>query len=189
MRQKSSNLAYWIAAGSGLAIVIAAWVLRDNPAFRPIVGGSPAPSFSATTLDGQTRSLEDYGDKVILLNVWATWCGPCIEEIPSMERLYGALEGEPFEIVAVSVDATLGRPAPDGNIGGDVGEFARRFGVTFPILHDPEGRIQRIYKTTGVPESFLIRRDGIVHRKVTGGTEWDSPAWIAEIRRLIEGGN
>jgi thiol-disulfide isomerase/thioredoxin len=189
MRKKGSNLAYLVAAIGGLSIVIAAWVLRDNPAFRPIVGGSEAPSFTANTLGGEPRSLEDFGDKVILLNIWATWCPPCIEEMPSMQRLYEALQGEPFEIVAVSVDASLGQPDQDGYIGGDVGEFVRSFGLTFPILHDPQGLIRRTYRTTAVPESFLIRRDGIVHRKVSGGTEWDTPAWIAEIRRLMADGN
>jgi thiol-disulfide isomerase/thioredoxin len=189
MRKKSSNLAYLIAALGGLAIVIAAWILRDNPAFRPIAGGSEAPSFTASTLDGETRSLEDFGGRVILLNIWATWCPPCIEELPSMQRLYEALEGEDFEIVAVSVDASLGQVDEDGMQGGNVGEFVHSFGLTFPILHDPEGDIRRIYKTTALPESFLIRPDGIVHRKVSGGTAWDTEAWIAEIRRLIGEGD
>jgi thiol-disulfide isomerase/thioredoxin len=189
MRKKSSNLAYLIAAAGGLAVVIAAWLLRDNPAFRPIVGGTEAPAFTANTLDGQARSLEDFGDKVILLNIWATWCGPCIEELPSMQRLYEALQGEPFEIVAVSVDATLGQPDPDGYIGGNVGDFVRTFGLTFPVLHDPEGRIRRIYRTTGVPESFLIGRDGIIYRKISSSVEWDTPAWIEEIRRLMDEGD
>jgi len=188
MRKKSSNLAYLLAAAGGLSIVVAAWVLRDHPAFRPIVGGSEAPNFTANTLDGEPRSLEDFGDRVILLNIWATWCPPCVEEMPSMQRLYAALEGEAFEIVAVSVDASLGQADEDGYVGGDVGEFARSFGLTFPILHDPDGRIRTIYRTTGVPESFLIGRDGIIVRKISSSVEWDTPAWIAEVRRLIAAG-
>ena len=106
-----------------------------------------------------------------------------------MQRLYDELAGEPFEIVAVSVDASLGQPDELGQIGGNVREFVESFGLTFPILHDPQGRIKRTYRTTAVPESFLIGRDGIIYRKVSGGTEWDHPDYVSLIRRLIAEGD
>jgi peroxiredoxin len=109
--------------------------------------------------------------------------------MPSMQRLYDSLQGEPFEIVAVSIDASLGQADQDGYVGGDVGEFARSFGLTFPILHDPAGRIRRTYRTTVVPESFLIGRDGIIVRKISSSVVWDTPEWIAEIRRLMAAGD
>lgn len=185
MEKKPSNLPYFLTAAAALGIVITAWVVRDHPAFQPVVLGAQAPSFTATDLSGNLTSLEDYGGKVILLNIWATWCPPCIEELPSMQRLYEVFEGEDFEIVAVSVDASLGRPDAAGMIGGNVAEFVQRFGLTFPILHDPDGRIQSIYRTTAVPESFLIGRDGVIYRKVTGPTEWDHEANVEFIRRLL----
>jgi peroxiredoxin len=151
--------------------------------------GAPAPSFTATTLDGDAVTLGDYNDRVILLNVWATWCPPCREEMPSMERLYRRFQerGTPFEVLAVSIDASPGEKDSVGNVGGDLKAFAEEFGLTFTILHDPAGRIQQIYQTTGVPESFLIGRDGVIHRRVAGAVDWDTPEWDATIARLVDG--
>jgi cytochrome c biogenesis protein CcmG, thiol:disulfide interchange protein DsbE len=189
MAKKPSNLPYFLTAVGALGIIVAAWVVRDHPAFQPIGPGSRAPHFEANTLDGGTASLADYAGKVVLLNIWATWCPPCVYELPSMQRLYEHLEGEDFEIVAVSVDARLGTRDPQGYEGGDVRAFADSLSLTFPILHDPEGRIRRTFRTTGVPESFLIGRDGIIYRKVSGETQWDDPQYIDFIRRLLDGGS
>jgi cytochrome c biogenesis protein CcmG, thiol:disulfide interchange protein DsbE len=71
--------------------------------------------------------------------------------------------------------------------GGDLASFADSLGLTFPILHDPEGRIQATYQTTGVPESFIIGKDGLIYRKVIGAHEWDSEVWLEEIGRLVDG--
>src|SRR2546430_3855635 len=116
---------------------------------RPEVGmmgaGSEAPEFHAMNLRSvPPASLADYRDKVILLNVWATWCAPCRVEMPSLERLERKLAGTDFRVVAVSVD--------EGN-KEDVVKFAQELGLTFDILHDQKGDIKRLYQTTGVPES------------------------------------
>jgi cytochrome c biogenesis protein CcmG, thiol:disulfide interchange protein DsbE len=106
--------------------------------------------------------------------------------MPAMQRLYEAIGHDDFEILAVSVDAPLGQRDASGNLGGDLNAFAKEFGLTFPILHDPSGRIQRAYQTTGVPESFVIARDGIIYRKVAGETAWDLPVNQELVRRLLE---
>lgn len=103
-----------------------------------------------------------------------------------MQRLYDTIEDEDFEVVAVSVDAREGQQDPSGNVGGDVGAFVEEHELTFDILHDPSGSIQRIFQTTGVPESFVIGRDGVIYQKVTGPAEWDSPQNVAMMRRLLE---
>lgn len=175
----------YVIAILGVAVVLGlAWTGRSR--YRLIGPGTPAPSFTASTLSGDTATLEDYPDRVILLNIWATWCPPCREEMPSMERLYRRLKerGVPFEILAVSIDAAQGESDALGNQGGDLQAFAKEFDLTFTILHDPSGRIQRIYRTTGVPESFLIGRDGIIFRRLVGAVEWDTPEWDGTIRRL-----
>jgi peroxiredoxin len=105
-----------------------------------------------------------------------------------MQRLHEELKGEEFDIVAVSVDAREGEEDAAGRPGGDIRAFADSLGLTFTILHDPEGTIQQTYRTTGVPESFLIGRDGIIYHKASGETEWDHPEVLASVRRLIEGG-
>jgi cytochrome c biogenesis protein CcmG, thiol:disulfide interchange protein DsbE len=122
---------------------------------------------------------------VVLVNIWATWCGPCRTEMPSMERLYKKLGDEDFEIMAVSIDAELGFFDRAGNAGGDIKAFADSLGLTFPLLHNPSGDIQRLYRTTGVPETFLIGRDGIIYKEVAGGTEWDAPDHQELIQRLL----
>jgi cytochrome c biogenesis protein CcmG, thiol:disulfide interchange protein DsbE len=79
------------------------------------------------------------------------------------------------------------RRTPSGRPGGDLGAFADEYGLTFPILHDPAGDIQRTYQTTGVPETFLIGKDGIIYKKVAGGTHWDADVNMGLVRRLLEG--
>jgi len=140
--------------------------------------GSRAPEFRAVNLrTAQPASLARYRGRVILLNVWATWCPPCRVEMPSLERLHQKLAGQDFEVVAVSID--------DGD-SSRVMQFARELGLGFDILQDKEGAIQRTYQTTGVPESFVIDRDGIIIKKVIGAAEWDGPVNEVLIRKLID---
>jgi thiol-disulfide isomerase/thioredoxin len=170
-------------------LVVAAWAGRDR--FEPVVAGRPAPDFVATNMAGETVHLSDYQGKVVLVNIWATWCAPCREEMPSMERLYQEIRsapgGEDFEILAVSVDANLARPDPFGRgvERDDLLAFAEEFGLTFPVVHDPEGAIQNLYMTTGVPESVVVGRDGMIYKKIAGPTEWDAPQYQELIHRLL----
>jgi len=181
----SPRMTYLAAVVVSAAIIGTAWVARDR--FTPLGPGATAPAFTFPDLSGNPVALADLRGKVVMVNVWATWCPPCRVEMPSMERLYRAMEGRPFEILAVSIDAPLGRQDAAGRLGGDLASFADSLGLTFPILHDPEGRIQAIYQTTGVPESFIIGKDGVIYRKVIGAHEWDSPVWIEQIGRLVDG--
>ena len=103
-----------------------------------------------------------------------------------MQRLFQQLRGEGLRIVAVSVDAAPGKLDLDGRVGGDVAGFARGFGLTFDIWQEPSGAIGRDYRTTGVPESFLVDRGGRIVKKVIGATEWDDPATVELIRRLLK---
>lgn len=186
MAAPTSRLPYLLTAATLALLVVVAWV--GQGAFTGVVVGSEAPDFAYPTLDGDTVALADHQGKVVLVNVWATWCTPCRREMPSMERLYRRLEGEDFEILAVSVDARRGETDAYGRPGGDLAEFAESLDLTFPILHDVQGRIQRAYQTTGVPESFVVGRDGRIYKKVSGETEWDSPQNEQLIRRLLAEG-
>jgi len=171
-----------------LALLLGAgWMARDR--FMPVEVGMQAPSFTATDLQGRPVRLEDLRGQVVLLNIWATWCGPCRDEMPSMERLHRELGPKGLKIVAVSIDAPPSALAPKSQPanqpGGDVAGFARQLGLTFTIWHDPSGQIQRTYRTTGVPESFVIDRDGVIQKKVIGATEWDTGSHPELIRRLL----
>lgn len=185
MKRRPTRLPYGLAALAALLVLLAAWAGRDK--FAPLGPGSVAPDFTALARDGQEMHLGDRQDKVILVNIWATWCPPCLEEMPSMQRLWESLEDDDFEILAVSVDARLGEVDTVGRPGGDVWAFADSLGLTFTILHDPSGRIQRTYQTTGVPESFLIGRDGTIYKKVIGAMEWDAGENQELIERLLDG--
>jgi peroxiredoxin len=165
------------------SVVAAAWIGRER--YRPVLSGAPAPEFTVTDMAGKEVRLSDYRGQVVLLNVWATWCLPCREEMPSMQRLYEAIGHEDFEILAVSIDAAMGQKDAAGRAGGDLKAFAKQYGLTFPILHNPSGSIQLTYQTTGVPESFLIARDGLIYRKVAGPTEWDLHVNQELVRRLL----
>src|SRR5213595_1174447 len=146
----------------GIGVVMAlvfgtALAIKIRPQIDLLGVGSGAPDFHATDL--RTRrptTLADYRGKVVLLNVWATWCEPCRVEMPSLERLYRRLGGSDFRVVAVSIDE-------DGD--SVVRSFARNLGLTFDILHDPTAAIRRDYQATGVPESWVINRDGVIVKK------------------------
>lgn len=183
MNHRPSRIPYLVAVLGAGALVVMAWSGRGR--FESAGLGADAPLFTISNLEGEPVSLEAHRDRVVLVNIWATWCGPCVVEMPSMQRLYEQLEDQPFDILAVSVDAAPGEPDAVGNMGGDVAHFVREHGLTFQILHDPSGRIQQTYRTTGVPESFLVGKDGVIYKKIAGATEWDSPENLELIQRLL----
>jgi peroxiredoxin len=155
--------------------------LKDSPfkpSGKPLLGkGVPAPSFSLPGLDGKNVSLADFKGKVVLLNIWATWCAPCIAEMPSMEKLYQELRGEDFELLAVSVDES-GAEA--------VKPFMDKHKLGFPVLLDTIGEIKNLYQATGVPESFIIDKDGIIVEKIIGPRDWAASGAIRYFRNIIQ---
>jgi cytochrome c biogenesis protein CcmG, thiol:disulfide interchange protein DsbE len=137
-----------------------------------------APSFKV--MDLATRdsvSLEDYRGSVTLVNIWATWCVPCRVEMPAMEQLYHSLAPRGFAIAAVSID----EGAPE-----DVVAFGRELNLSFDLLQDRSTRIQQLYQTTGVPESFLLDRRGVIVKRVIGAHDWSSPVNRALVERLLD---
>jgi peroxiredoxin len=135
--------------------------------------GDEAPNFILRDLAGNTVSLSQLRGKVVLLNFWATWCGPCRVEMPAMEQLYRTLPRREFEILAVSTDsqgAAATRP------------FQKQMGFTFPILHDSEYRVGLAYGARTIPVTFMVDRQGVVRQKIFGARDWDSP----EARDLIQ---
>ncbi len=128
--------------------------------FRSIAAGDPAPAFAAATLDGDTLSLAALQGEAVLLNIWATWCGPCREEMPGLQRLHEELGEQGLRVVGVSIDSRAA--------SRDVRDFLSSYGISFTILHDPEERVTRAFRTTGVPETFLIDREGKIVRRWIG---------------------
>jgi peroxiredoxin len=184
MRGRRSWITLAVLASLAFGATVA-FTLANRGRLSPVVPGRKAPNFVAYDLQGARTTLRDYRGKVLLVNIWATWCSPCQEEMPSMQRLFEAVDREDFEILAVSIDAPFGEEDATGRRGGDLAVFAERMGLTFRILHDPTGRIQEIYQTTGVPESFVIDRQGVIYKKVAGAMAWDAPPNLQLIQRLL----
>ncbi len=183
MKRKSFKSPYFWAIVLVAAVVVTAWLGRES--YQPVLTGAAAPDFVARNMAGETVHLSDYRGRVVLVNIWATWCGPCRSEMPSMQNLYQDLKGTDFEILAVSIDAAPGQVDAGGRPGGDLQAFVNELGLTFPILHDPSGKIEATYQTTGVPETFLVGRDGLIYKKVAGGTDWAAPVNQELVRRLL----
>ena len=132
----------------------------------------PAPPFSLMDSKGNSWSLADMKGKVIFLNFWATWCPPCRQEMPAMETLNKSMTGRPFQMITILTndDPTRAR------------NFVDQLGGTFPVLIDPSSETAAHYGITGVPETFIIDRNGILREKYIGPRPWESDS----ARQMIE---
>jgi cytochrome c biogenesis protein CcmG/thiol:disulfide interchange protein DsbE len=167
------------------AVFGVALAIKLRPQLNPVEIGSRAPEFTATDLrTNRPETLEAYRGKVVLVNIWATWCPPCRAEMPSMERLHKKLAGTDFRIAAVSVDGDVFYPQETQG-PQQILDFADTLGLTFDILHDPSGEIRKAYDIFGVPESYLVDRDGVIVKRVIGAADWDTGDNEMLIRRLL----
>lgn len=151
---------------AGVAADVAAGVdtgAKPRAELRAVKHPIAARDFYLKDMQGKRVRLGDFQGKVVLLNFWATWCSSCRKEMPSMEQLYQAYNAKDFVIVGVSVD----QGAP-----GEVQAFAEQMQVTFPILHDRDSLVSRLYDNPGVPSSYLIDRQGRIAYRVLGEYDW-----------------
>jgi cytochrome c biogenesis protein CcmG/thiol:disulfide interchange protein DsbE len=138
--------------------------------------GSEAPAFRLPSLAGGEVDLASYRGRVVVLNFWATWCPPCVAEMPSLERLHRQLGPEGLAVVTVSTDEDE----------AELRRFVSQHGLTVQVLLDPGGRVAaEEYHTTGYPETFTLDRAGVVLEHVVGPAEWDSPEAISHFRALL----
>jgi thiol-disulfide isomerase/thioredoxin len=171
----------WIFVGLIIAGVAAGATImtRVGSEVASVEVGATAPDFHAVDLatGDSVRLRERYRGKVTLVNIWATWCVPCKIEMPAMEELYDSLAPRGFAIAAVSIDE--GSPE-------DVIAFGRSLDLSFDLLQDRSTTVQQIYQTTGVPESFLLDRRGVIVKRVIGPQDWSSAANRALVERLLD---
>ncbi len=146
---------------------------KERP--KSVMEGKVAPDFSLPLMGGGTMTLSDYRGKVVLLNFWATWCPPCREEMPSMQKLYKHFEGKPFEMLTVSIDEKTELVEP----------FMKELGLTFPVAFDPGQIAAKNYNMTGVPETFLIDKEGTIMHHLIGPGDWYSPGLVSAFESLV----
>jgi peroxiredoxin len=175
---KSFVLIVMLAVGVGIIILLQLKDSSFKTSGTPLPGKDvPAPDFAFPGLDGKKVSLADYRGKLVLLNIWATWCAPCVAEMPSMEKLYQKLKNEGFILIAVSIDET-GAEA--------VMPFIKKHKLSFPVLTDTQGDIKHLYQVTGIPESFIIDKNGMIVEKIVGPRDWATSSAIRFFRNLIQ---
>ncbi len=162
----------------GLALLLAAVMVYRVQGYLRVYDvqvGDRAPAFELSDDQGLGVSLDDYAGKVVLLNFWATWCPPCVQEMPSLNRTYERFRDDGMVVLGVSVDEDAEQYA----------RFLRNRGVTFPTVRDPEREVSTRYGTMKYPESYLISRDGRVLRKYIGPEDWGRPEIANYLRSVL----
>jgi len=160
-----------LAAALGAALAFAA-AAAD---LKPWTGGA-TPELALADLAGKEHRLADYRGRVVLVNFWATWCEPCREEMPSIDKLRSSLDGKPFVVLAVNLAEPLSR----------IEKFAAAVPVGFPLLRDRDGTASKAWKAKLLPASFLIGRDGRIRYVAYGELDWSSEAVRARVAELLK---
>jgi len=144
---------------------------------NPIKGDKKAPDFSLRDLNGKKVGIKQFKGKIIFLNFWATWCGPCKEEMPSLEVLHQQFKEKNFILLAISVDYEGVKP---------VQEFINKHQYTFPVLLDPKCETLDLFEVKGIPTTFLVGKKGKMIGKAIGPRDWKSPEAVSLLNFLIE---
>ena len=139
--------------------------------------GAAAPAFTSMTLEGEPVTLASLSGSVVVLNVWATWCLPCREEIPQLEALHREYAAQGLKTIGVSIDAA--------GMGADVRDFATEQGMTYPIWLDPDHQFSLKFLTVGVPETFVIDRAGVIRFRMIGAFRRGDTTLAAAVRRAM----
>jgi len=134
-----------------------------------------APGLELRALDGQGHRLADYAGKVVLVNFWATWCAPCLEEMPSMQRLKELLAGKPFAVLAVNLDEPESR----------IRKFLSQMPVDFTVLLDPGKKAAGAWNARILPASFVIGTDGRIRYSVVGEVDWGQDRVVSRVVELL----
>lgn len=160
------------------ALAIAACEAPRTSSFRSFQPGDPAPEYAAANLTGDTVSLASLQGEAVMLNIWATWCVPCRDEMPLLEAVHREYEGDGLRVVGVSVDAA--------GMRGDIEQFIEDHDLTFTILHDPAERVTRTFRGRAVPETYLFDREGRLVRRWIGKFDPAAPDARRDVERALE---
>ena len=165
-----------------LSVPLSVFALANDPLASFTMSRFPAGSMAAaielTTLDGKVVKSSELIGKVVLVNFWATWCGPCKEEMPSLARLQRQLDPAQFVLLTVTTD--LQRQG--------IAQFLSQLGVSLPVLFDEDQEVSRSFMVRGLPTTIVIARDGTLVGRAVGPRGWDSPEAVAMMRQIMESG-
>lgn len=171
-----------VIAAFGLVLLLGLWYAAHltKQSITKFGIGAVAPDFHAKTLTTppEPKGIAAYRGQVTLINIWATYCEPCLVEMPSLDRLYARYKSKGFKVVGVAVD--------DPGFEETIKEFVAKLGVTFEILHEGSGDIERAYRARGIPATYVVGRDGRVRMIRQGAADWDAPEHYALIERLLD---
>jgi peroxiredoxin len=157
-----------------LAVLLAASFAAHGAELKRWPGG-PTPALELQDMTGQMHRLADYKGKVVLVNFWATWCEPCRAEMPSIDGLRSAMEGKPFQVLAVNLAEPVSR----------IEKFIGMMPLNFPLLRDRDGAVAKAWKARLLPASFLIGRDGRIKYVAYGELDWTSAPVRARVEELL----
>lgn len=165
----------WLKIGLLFVLVVSIAYYFSREEFG-LEEGATAPSFRLPSRSGLI-SLDSYdGKKIVLINFWATWCPPCVEEMPSLENLKKMMEGKDFELLAINID--------EDNWAA-VRRFEKQVSVTMTILVDPEGLVASLYGVEMLPQSFLVGKDGKIIKRYIGPRNWIDSSLVEEINHYV----
>jgi len=180
MKKQSGNnkkIAFLAIFGLIIVLFIAGYLVKDRQGGNKIIAsGDQAPEFRLQTPGRRFISLSDLRGKVVMVHFWATWCPPCVEEIPTLDKLYSSLMGKDFEMLAISVD--------EGGVEAVV-PFVQKNRLNVPMLLDPGHRIASLYGTFKFPETYIVDRQGKVRYKAIGPRDWSDPSNVQLLRDII----
>lgn len=180
----------FLVAGGLLVLVIglvtAGWADRDPGAGLALDDAEPAPALDLPRIDGDTVKLAALRGRPVVVNIWATWCPPCVREMPALQRVYERYRDEGLEVLAVAVDDLPGARKADGRIVGPVSRFVEEYGLTFTVAVDPTGTTERRFGTEYLPTTVLIDREGRIRAREIGARAWDEEPFIDMIKALME---
>lgn len=159
----------WLVIAVLVLVLGAAWIWVSKASPGDTTGGgipAPhegflAPDFSLTTASGGTITLSELRGRPLIINLWASWCTPCRAEMPAMDSVYNQYKDQGFTILGVNV-TSQDDPAK-------AAAFVEEMGLTFPILFDFQGEVSRLYKSSALPTSFFVDKNGVIQRVVVGG--------------------
>jgi peroxiredoxin len=143
---------------------------------QAVSAGVEPVDFTLPLLDGKNVTLSQFKGKVVFLNFWATWCGPCVSEMPSMEAVYQKLKDKGFEILAVNI----------GESKGDVSAFMKEHKLSFPTVLDEKGAVSSYYNVQAIPTTYIIDRRGLIIARLVGSTNWNRQAAISAFELTLQ---